>query len=170
MKITLRPSVTLDGFIADLNGECYSWINPDDEVRYDTAVKQSGCELVGRKTYEQYKNDFDAREDIVTYVYTNQPKFENTPNVKFIGGSAEDAVSQIEKDGFSNLIISGGGELNGLLAEAKLIDEARLSIHPVLLYNGIPLFGSYKPKLNLELVESNTDVQGIVQATYKLIY
>jgi dihydrofolate reductase len=170
MKITLRPSVTIDGFIADLNGECYSWINPADEERYDSAIKQSGCELVGRKTYEQYKDDFDQRQGIVTYVYTNQSKFEDTLNVKFVGVSAQDAVSQIEKDGFTDLIISGGGELNGLLAEAKLIDEAHLSIHPVYLYKGISLFGSYNPKFSLELLTSNTSVPGVLQSIYKLNY
>jgi dihydrofolate reductase len=170
MKITLRPSVTLDGFIADLNGECYSWINPDDEARYLDAVKLSGCEIVGRKTYEQYIEDFAARKGIITYVYTNQSKYENTDNVKFIGGAGRDAINQIESDGFKNLVVSGGGELNGLLAEAKLIDEAHVSIHPILLGEGIPLFGSYKLTIQLELISSNTDVGGIVQSIYALRY
>lgn len=170
MKITLRPSVTLDGFIANPEGECYSWINSDDEARYDRAVRQCGCELVGRRTYEQYKSDFDKRTGVITYVYTNKRVLTDTENVRFIGGHIRDAVKVIEGDGFSELIVSGGGELNGLLASEGLIQEAHLSIHPVFIHDGIPLFGTYKPDFKLELLSINTDVQGVVQAIYSLRY
>ena len=169
MRITLRPSLTTDGYIADLNGECYSWINPEDEARYDQAVKACGCEIVGRKTYEQYKEDFAARTDVVTFVYTNQSVFEDTDTIKFVGGPPEDVIGRIEQMGFKEMIISGGGELNGLFATHGLLDEVHLSIHPVSLGQGIKLFGSYDVKLRLELLSVNTDVKGIVQTIYRVV-
>lgn len=162
--------MTLDGFIANPKGECYSWINPADEARYDAAVRRCGCELVGRKTYEQYKEDFDAREQTVTYVYTNNPKFKNSTNVRFIGGEIKTAIKQIESAGFSELIVSGGGQLNGLLATERLIDEAHFSVHSLLLYEGIPLFGNYTPNFTLEPIRSNTDIPGVVQTVYRVDY
>ncbi len=166
MRITLRPSITIDGYIADANGECYSWINSDDEDKYDEAVKNAGCEIVGRKTYDQYKEDFDRRENIITYVYTSRSTYNDTSNVKFVHGPITDVVKLIEGAGFSELLVSGGGELNGLLASEGLINEIHLSVHPVFLYAGIPLFGSYKPALSLSQVSSNTDVSGVVQTIY----
>lgn len=166
MKITLRPSVTADGFIADENGECYSWINPQDEERYDQTVKACGCEIVGRKTYEQYKDEFNQRSGIITFVYTNQSHFKNTDTIKFISGPIEDAVSRIEQLGFKELVVSGGGELNNLLASAGLISEVHLSVHPVCLGRGIKLFGSLDTKLNLKLLSVNTDVKDVVQIIY----
>lgn len=169
MKITLRPSVTADGYIADKNGECYSWINPQDEERYDQAVKACGCEIVGRKTYEQYKDDFEERTDVITFVYTNRLDFEDTDTIKFVGGSPQDAINHIEILGFKEIIVSGGGELNGLLASAGLINEIHLSIHPISLGQGIKLFGSYDTKLMLKLLSVNTDVKSIVQTIYKVL-
>lgn len=169
MKITLRPSVTADGYIADKNGECYSWISPQDEERYDQAVKACGCEIVGRKTYEQYKDDFEKRTNITTFVYTNQSNFKDTDTIKFVGGPPQDAINHIELLGFKEIIVSGGGELNGLLASAGLINEIHLSIHPVSLGQGIKLFGSYDTKLTLKLLSVNTDVKDIVQTIYKVL-
>ncbi len=169
MKVTLRPSVTVDGYIADADGECYSWINPADEARYEAALRQSGCELVGRKTYEQYLGDFTARTDITTFVYTKQSKFKDTAKIKFVHGTPEEVLRRIEQAGFSECIVSGGGELNGLLASAGVIDEAHLSVHPIVLGGGIKLFGSYDAKIKLELISSNTDVEGVVQTLYKIV-
>ena len=169
MKVTLRPSVTIDGYIADKNGECYSWINPDDETRYEAALKACGCELVGRKTYEQYREDFDARTDVTTFIYTSQTHFNDTAKLKFVHGDPRKILAEIEKSGFAEVIVSGGGELNGLLASNGLIDEIHLSIHPIALNSGIKLFGSYEGKITLQYESSNTDVAGIIQAKYKVL-
>lgn len=169
MKITLRPSVTADGYIADRNGECYSWINPQDEERYDQAVKACGCEIVGRKTYEQYKDDFEKRTDITTFVYTNQSNFKDTDTIKFVSGSPQDVIDHIEMIGFKEIIVSGGGRLNGLLASAGLINEIHLSIHPISLEQGIKLFETYDTKLTLKLLSVNTDIKDVVQTIYKVL-
>lgn len=169
MKITLRPSLTADGYLANLEGECYSWINPADEIRYDEAVKKCGCEIVGRKTYDQYKDDFLARTDVTTFVYTNHTSYSDIEKIKFIGGSAKELVQQIEALGFTEAIVSGGGELNGLLASEGLLDELHLSVHPMTLGQGIKLFGSYDVRLKLELLGVNMEVVGVIQSIYKVI-
>lgn len=169
MKISMRPALTLDGFIADLNGECHSWINPADEDRYEQALQLSGCELLGRKTYEQYLDHYQTRTGVMTFVYTGQTKFKDIGNIKFVHGDIREVLGHIETSGFKELIFSGGGELNGLLATAGVIDEIEVSLHPVVIGQGIPLFGSYKPHLNLKLISSNQDIPGIIQNHYKVI-
>jgi len=169
MKITLRPSLTADGYLANLEGECYSWINPKDEQRYIDAVTACGCEIVGRKTYDQYRDDFLTRTDITTFVYTNRASYEDTDKIKFIGGTAEELVRQIENHGFNDVIVSGGGELNGLLASENLLDEIHLSVHPVTLGQGIKLFGSYDIRLELELIDVNTEIDGVIQSIYRVV-
>jgi dihydrofolate reductase len=169
MKISMHPAVTVDGFIADLNGECYSWINPADESRYEQDRRTIGCELVGRKTYTQYQESYDAATDFVTFVYTHQRTFIDRPGVKFVHGSPAEVVEKIASYGFSELIFSGGGELNGLMASAGLIDEMRLSIHSVVLGRGIPLFGSYKPKLSLKLASTEQISGGVVENCYTVL-
>lgn len=169
MKIILYPSITIDGFIANLDGECYSWINPADEERYEDVVVRCGCVIVGRKTYEQYKSDYPSKKDVVTYVCTSSHIYQDEERMKFISGSPQEMLSTIEKDGFSEAVLCGGGEVNGLFASAGLVDEIILSINPHCLGNGIPLFGSYKPRLSMELISSNNDIEGVVQNHYRVI-
>src|SRR5207302_1253437 len=101
--------------------ECYSWINPADEARYEAALVQCSCELVGRKTYEQYIDNYASRKEVMTFVYTSQSQFQDTEKIKFVHGDPQEVLRKIEGYGFSEVIHSGGGELNGLLADANLI-------------------------------------------------
>ena len=165
----MYPAVTLDGFIADLNGDCYSWISEEDEAFYEAAIAKARCSLVGRKTYEQYPNDFPAKNGSTTFVYTTSTDQQNQEKVKFVRATPEDVLKQIESLGFTEIIISGGGEVNGSFAEAGLVDEIIVSCYGVTLGEGIPLFGSHKPKLSLELLSSTQDVPGIVKNRYKVL-
>ncbi len=165
MKVILYPAITLDGFIADLNGECYSWISNEDEAVYNDTIVHAGCLLVGRKTYEQYPEDF-PKDDAITYVYTNDTALKDSDKVKFLHGSPAGVISQISQHGFSELIVGGGGKVNGSLAEAGLIDEIIISIYNVTIGEGIPLFGPHKPKLELELLKTTNVLGGIVKNHY----
>jgi dihydrofolate reductase len=124
--------------------------------------------LVGRKTYEEYIDDFRAKKDTQIFVVTNRSGDEDKPSVKYIHGSADEILSTIERNGFSKVIVCGGGEFNGLPASAGRIDEIIISIQHVILGEGISLFGSFKPILNLELVSSNEDIKGVTQNRYKV--
>lgn len=168
MKTILYPAITLDGFIANLDGECYSWISEEDENYYNQAVEKAGCLLVGRKTYEQYIDDFSAKQAIA-FVYTSRNDLKDQDKIKFLRGTPRQVISQIAHHGFKELIVGGGGELNGSLAMAGLIDEIVVSIYSVTLGEGIPLFGGHRPKLNLKLISSKQDVQGIVKNHYAVL-
>ena len=168
MKVILYPAITLDGFIADLNGECYSWVNPEDEEDYEAAVRKARCVLYGRKTYEQYIDD-PINPNVTKFVYTTRGAQTDTDNVRFVRGTPSEVIDQIARQGFSELIISGGGEVNGTFAEAGLIDEIIISIYNVTLGEGIRLFGTHKPKLRLKLLSTKQNVPGIVKNHYEVI-
>jgi dihydrofolate reductase len=168
MKTIMQPAISLDGFIAKLDGDSYSWVNPNDEARYQDVVERCGCVLVGRKTYEEYIDDFKAYKSVTVYVCTNShPK--DKESVKYISGDPQELLKTIEQDGFSEVVICGGGEINGLFASAGLVDEIVVSMQPVVLGEGIPLFGSFKPSLKLELISGNEDIKGVTQNHYKVI-
>jgi len=166
MKVIMYPAITLDGFIADLKGECYSWIDDVDEAEYRALMRQCGADIVGRKTYMQYKDDYDKRRDIVTFICTNSDEYSDTDNLKFINGSAQDMINKIQSYGFTETVLSGGGEINGLFAEVGFVNEIRASIYPLTLGQGIPLFGSRSAKLQLELISSKVAQKGILQNVY----
>lgn len=166
----MQPAISLDGFVAKLNGDSDSWVNPADEARYQAEVKRCGSLIVGRTTYEQYKEDFKAYgKDVMLFVCTTDKSQQDTANVTFVNGSAEEIIQDISERGYDELVVCGGGEVNGMLAKAGLVDEIVISIQPVVLGEGIPLFGSHKPMLKLELTSINQDIEGVVQNHYKVI-
>lgn len=165
----MYPAVTLDGFIADPNGECYSWVNDEDEADYTQAIAKAGCVLLGRKTYEQYPDDFPPKSGATAFIWTTHENLQNQERVKFVRGTAQEVLRQIADAGFSRVIVGGGGEVNGSLAEAGLVDEIIVSIYSVTIGEGIPLFGSHKPTMKLELLETTNEIGGIVKNHYKVI-
>jgi len=162
----MMPAISLDGYIARLNGDSYSWVNPEDEARYQEAVENCGCVLVGRKTYEQYLKDFLAYKNVTVYVCSSQAKPTPKDNIKYVNDLPKEILRQVKSDGFSKIIICGGGDINGLFASHGLVNEIIVGIQPVVLGTGIPLFGSSKPSLNLELISTNQYVRGVVENHY----
>ena len=168
LKVIMYPALTLDGFIADLNGECYSWINDEDEACYIQAIAKAGCVLLGRKTYEQYPHDFPPESGATAFIWTTREDLQDQEKVKFVRGTAQNVLQQIAEAGFSEVIVGGGGEVNGSLAEAGLVDEIIVSIYNVTIGEGIPLFGSHKPKLKLRLLGTINEIDGIVKNHYEI--
>lgn len=164
----MYPAITLDGFISDLQGECSSWISEEDEENYNQAIAKAGCVLLGRKTYEQYKDDFPPKSGATVFVYTSRTDQQDQDKIIFLRGTPQEIIQQIADHGFSEVIVSGGGEVNGALAAAGLIDEIVVSIYSLTLGEGIPLFGSHKPKLRLKLLSTAQEIEGIVKNHYKV--
>lgn len=165
----MYPAITLDGFIADLKGECDSWISEEDDGYYNDRVKEAGCVLIGRKTYEQYTDEYPNENGATTFVYTSSSGYKNQDRIKFVGGSPQDIIQAIKDMGFNEVVLGGGGETNGSFAAAGLIDEVIVSVYGVTLGEGITLFGSYKPKLKLKLLSSTHDTPGIVKNHYSVL-
>ena len=121
MKVTMQPAISLDGFIAKLNGDSVSWVNPADEARYQAEVKRCGSLIVGRTTYEQYREDFKVYgSDVRLFVCTSDKSQKSTDNVIYVNGSAEEIIKNIAGHGYDELVVCGGGEVNGMLAKAGL--------------------------------------------------
>lgn len=170
MKVIMQPGLSLDGYIALPNGDSYSWVNQDDEARYSAAVEKAGCLIVGKTTFDEYKADFEARENVINFVCTHDEDAVESDTIKYVSGTPKEIIDKIAGYGFEELIVCGGGEINGMLADAKLVDEIVVSIQPAVLGEGIKLFGSYNPNLKLQLISTNEDVEGVVQNHYKVVY
>ncbi|SUM34142.1 dihydrofolate reductase [Staphylococcus gallinarum] len=76
-------------------------------------------------------------------------------------------MNRLKQESTKNLWLYGGSSLITTFIELNLIDEYRLSIHPVILGSGKPLFDDLKHRLNLTLIETNTFTSGVVQLIYR---
>jgi dihydrofolate reductase len=147
-------ATSLDGFIARLNGDS-DWA-ADDEV-FEAELKKHDCIIIGRKTFEQYKDDIYPVAGVTNFVLVGDArKFtdEVTDAVQFLSGSPAEVLMAIADAGFISVLLGGGSETNARFAKAGLIDEVILDVHPLLLGEGKPLLGTYHGELHIHDTET----------------
>jgi dihydrofolate reductase len=86
--------------------------------------------------------------------------------VELLNKDVKDVVSELSSRGYKTLYIDGGITIQSFLKE-DLIDEMVITKIPIMLGEGIPLFGNTGKEVTLELIESKSFVSGIVQNRYK---
>ena len=64
-------------------------------------------------------------------------------------------------------MVVGGAAIISIFLNARLLDEIILSIHPIILDNGIALFKNLQGQTNIKLIKSTTYESGLMQLYYK---
>ena len=125
---------------------------------------------MGNKTYQQvltFEGEFPYK-DKENYVFTRNKVLEKDENVRFISSDIQTFVKNLKEQQGKNIWCIGGGEVNKLLLQANLIDEMVLSIHPILLGKGLPLFPANYPLSKWKLLKVTPFESGLVQIHYSL--
>lgn len=78
-----------------------------------------------------------------------------------------DEVRKLKATPGKNIYVVGGGSLVSSLMDAHLIDELRLIVHPIIIGSGKPLF-SVTQRHALELVQAQPGNSGRVILTYRV--
>ena len=177
-KIILDLAVTLDGFIEGLNGEV-DWCIMDPDMGFDDFLNSVDTILYGRKSYEKWgqytpdKNASEAERDLWSLVHRKKKVVfskslkDVAPGVILIQDNILDQINAMKNEKGENLWLYGGASLITTFIELDLIDEFRLSVHPVVLGAGKPLFTDVKERINLELIENKRFSSGVVQLRYQ---
>ena len=174
-NIKLYIASSLDNFIAGENGSI-EWLFSDADYGYAKFYDSIDTILVGRKTYEQSLTfDEYPYTGKRVYVFTHNAKAEGIkkrmPGIQYIDNNILDFVTNLIKEPNSNkdIWLLGGGEIVSMLLNADLVDEIILSIHPIILGKGIPLFKNIEKRINLRLRESVSFESGLVQLRYHIL-
>ena len=173
-KVVYALTNSLDNFIARADGG-YDWILMGDEVmnEFPKFFERFDTVLVGRKTYDvsltqgqdggQGETGFMGMK---TYVFSRTIK--ESPNAELVSGDAGEFVRGLKNEGGKDIWLMGGGELAASLFKENLIDEIGLTIQPILLGSGIPLFPEIGRQVDLELAECRRYENGLVGVTYRV--
>lgn len=146
-------ATSLDGFIATNTGGL-EWLeevpNPEgSDFGYADFMADIDAIVMGRKTFEKILTfdswPYDKPVYILSRSKVNVPK-KLMSKVKTVRGNPKELVNQLRDMGHQNLYIDGGITIQGFLEE-DLIDEMIIARIPILLGNGIPLFGKITRKL-----------------------
>lgn len=165
MKVTLYMAVSIDGFIAKNDGDS-DWVSPVDSVIFEQKIKEKGCIVVGRRTFNQFHGDLYPVKGITNIVITSDKRKANKSDEVIFVGSPEEALKVAQGKGHTEVLLIGGGTTNGLFLKANLIDEIFLSVHPLILGDGIKLFEGCEIKLDLREISIKQLDEGLVQLHY----
>jgi len=167
-KVILGVAVSLDGFIEGPNGE-YDWCFTDQDYGLSDFFKRVDAMFIGRKSYElMNKIGADAvpgMPQLTEYVFSNSLSRLKDGAVLINGDIAskvQDIINQPGKD----IWLFGGSSLVTSLMNLGFVHEVWLSVHPIVLGNGKPLFNNIESRIDLQLIHSKTYDTGLVSLTY----
>ncbi|MHA1647554.1 MAG: dihydrofolate reductase family protein [Promethearchaeota archaeon] len=172
-KIILNIAISLDGFIADKNGE-FAWIKGDGDNSHDTETQMGFSDFAERvDTIVMGKNayfdcGFDKKEiypkkQII--VATSKSLEKKYDNVEFFNGDICKKVLELKKNTGKDIWLFGGGGLADWFLKDDIVDEFIIGVVPIILGEGKLLFLSPNPTIELHLEEYSVK-EGMVLVKY----
>jgi dihydrofolate reductase len=170
--ITLHVVSSLDGFIARKDNSV-SWLDSGDvyekgvsENSAAEAVTSIDCFVLGSRTYEHALELGWPYGDTPTVVTTTRELPSARKSVEFYSGDLNRLVDVLLAPRYRNIWLVGGAMLCQSFLKLGLVDEIRLSIAPVLLGDGLSLFGNSGDEKRWHLKDVVAYKTGFVELLY----
>lgn len=163
-KVVLYIATSLDGYIARENGDI-DWLpgDPGQDFGYSEFYSTIDTVLIGRKTFEQALSFGEfPYPDKTCFVFSRGTPFEH-PAVETVSGNIPSFVRKLQAREGKSIWLVGGAELIHEFVTHDLIDEYIISVLPVLLGSGIPLFHKRSGDIPLQLERTVTFPSGLMQ-------
>lgn len=175
MTASVFVGVSLDGFIARPDGSLDWLMGQGDagEYGYNEFIAGIDAIVMGRKTFEQVLA-FDKWYYGDKRVVVLSSRSVDLPRARARGGVVEEMagppaeiVARLAASGARHLYVDGGITIQEFL-RAGLIQRLIISRLPVLIGQGIPLFGALPHDIHLRHVATRTYPGGMVQSEYQV--
>ncbi len=176
-KVILDLAVTLDGFIEGPNGEI-DWCIMDDDMDFDGFLKGIDTIFYGRVSYDAWGNfqpgtEASASEQLMWQEVHSKKKFvfsretRQDEHATFINADIANSVLEIKNQEGKDIWLYGGASVIQSFIQLGLIDIYRVSVHPVVLGSGKPLFENVNERIGLTFIKADTFKSGVVQLIYE---
>jgi dihydrofolate reductase len=184
-KLTYGMNVSVDGYVADANGDI-DWSDPDDELHqyWNDREREIAVALYGRRLYELMSAfwptaDQDPEATPVTLdfarVWVAMPKvvFSQTLekvdwNSRLERGDVVEVATRLKAETDGQLEVAGA-TLAAPLVQAGLVDEYRIVFHPAAVGGGKPFFPGLPSHIRLRLIENRAFPAGAVLLRYEAV-
>lgn len=167
LRCSVYIAVSADGFIARKD-DGLDWLErvqvEGEDYGYAAFMSTIDVLVMGRRTYEVALG-FPAwpYEGKRLVVLTSNPRRESRHGEEFFAGDLAELVQRYEGRAYID-----GGEVVRSFLRAGLVDDLTLSVIPVILGSGIPLFEQGLPEVSLAVEESRAFPSGLVQTRYRV--
>lgn len=174
-RVRVYIASSLDGFIAGPSDDL-SWLTgPEavnqggptdpDALTFDRFMADVGALLMGRRTFDVVQGmEWWGYGDRPVLVATHRPLGEGARDtVRTVSGSIEEMLGLAREAAGGKDVYIDGGDLIRQAADAGLIDDLTITLAPVALGAGHPLFAGLARRYPMEIVGHHTYEGGMVQ-------
>ncbi len=173
MLTSVFIGTSVDGFIARRNDALdFLPANGGEPHGYNEFIASVDVLVIGRRTYEIVLAfpEWPYGDKQVVVLSTRNLEFSALSGglVEQMSGSPAEIVSNLAARGFQHAYIDGGITIQQFL-RAGLIQRLMITRVPVLIGEGIPLFGAIPKDICLKHVETQHYASGLVKTEYQVI-
>jgi len=181
-KLLVFQNVTLDAYFTDPQDDM-SWAHNSDPEWLEFVSGNAGGEsemLFGRITYDMMANYWPSphaleNNPVVATHMNKQPKvvFSRTldeaswSNTRLVNSDPAAEVRRMKEEDGPGMVIFGSGTIVALLAQAGLVDEYQIVVHPIVLGGGRSMFEGVKEQMALKLMKARVFENGNVLLRYE---
>ena len=170
-NVLIHATVTLDGFMADPDGGV-DWMfgvesTDEDTERVNRIVSGIGAVVGGSnksRTVEDGEEPYGGLPGVPVYLLTHraqEPVVKDGVTYTFVVDDIAGAVEMAKAGAGEKTVSLLGGRISRQCLQRGLVDEIQLHVVPVLLGQGISLFGGLDQRVKLELVENAAFGDGV---------
>lgn len=174
MLITMVAVSSVNGKITKgQDSDIRKWTSKEDAKFFSDLIAKHNLIVMGRKTYEAIRGYVKHQPDKLRVIMTSQPKYFDKETIKgsleFTNEPLKQLVERLTKQGYSEMLLVGGGKINAAFLDAGLVNELYLTIEPVIFGQGTDLISSSSLDVGLDLVElKKLNKQGTILAHYRV--
>jgi dihydrofolate reductase len=178
-RLILHMSISLDGFVAHSDHRL-DWLTPDDgrlpdhgDQRHRVNLEllgQIGLIVLGRRAYEDMVKGWPGSDNPMARLMNALPKVVFSQSLSKVDWSnarisrrpIAEEIPELKAEGGKDMVFFGGARLGQSLIRERLVDELRLTVHPVALGAGLPLLAGLPEPQRFEAISATTYADGSI--------
>lgn len=188
-KLVLFLHASLDGFVEGPNGAMdIGWISYDGDLeKYAKEILSTADTVIwGRGTYQlmhgywpsvpsnpsasqHERNHAEWIDKTAKIVFSTTLDKVEWNNSRLVKEDVEEEIKNLKQQPGKDMVILGSPRIAHQLMQLDLIDEYKITVSPVLIGSGLPLFQGLKEKVNLKLIENKTFDSGAIGLVYQSV-
>ena len=177
-KVRLAINVSLDGYVARPNGTLdwfYPNLTPAQQAWTTAFLREVDTILIGHTTYLEQAAFWPTQTGEMATLMNSHAKIVFSSRLgalewnhsRLARADVAEELARLKRESGRDIYVTGGAQLARSLSQRGLIDEYNLTIHPVILGSGMPLFGESSEEIGLTRVHTIPFESGAIQLIYQ---
>jgi len=177
-KVRLAINVSLDGYVARPDGTLdwfFRTITPAQQAWTTAFLREVDTILIGHTTYLEQAAFWPTQTGEMAGLMNSHTKIVFSSRLRALQwnhsrlavGDVAEEIAHLQREPGRDIYVTGGAQLARSLSQRGLIEEYNLTIHPVLLGSGMPLFGESSREIALTRVRTIPFESGAIHLIYQ---